>query len=528
MSTSSAIEPLRSPVFRMLWLAWLAANLTMWANDVAAAWLMTTLTDSALMVALVQAASTLPVFLLGLPSGALADIIDRKRFLAATQVWVALIALVLCALALADGLSAPLLLALTFLNGIGMAMRWPVFSAIVPELVPRTQLGPAIALNGVAMNLSRVLGPIVAGSLLAGAGPAAVFALNAALAVFSFTLIMRWKSPRPVRTLPGERFLAAMRVGLQHVMQTPRLRVILLRVFMFFLSSTALTALMPLLARRLGAGAGGFTLLLAATGCGAVFAALVIMPRLRDRVPRDRIVLTCTLVHAACSVTVALVPALWMAVPVVMIAGMAWMSCANTLTVSAQMALPDWVRARGMSIYQMGLMGGSAAGAALWGQVAGLTSVPTGLFAAAACGPLVLLFTRHLRIGDVSHLDHTPVHPGVDPTPAIRFDPDAGPVMVTVEYLIDPAKAQEFVAVMQATRQARLRQGALSWGLFRDIEQDGRYIEYFLDETWTEHLRRLQRFTADDLLLRERRLAFHRGEGPPRVQRYLASEPTDD
>ena len=143
-------------------------------------------------------------------------------------------------------------------------------------------------------------------------------------------------------------------------------------------------------------------------------------------------------------------------------------------------------------------------------------------------GPLVLLFTRHLRIGDVSHLDHTPVHPGVDPTPAIRFDPDAGPVMVTVEYLIDPAKAQEFVAVMQATRQARLRQGALSWGLFRDIEQDGRYIEYFLDETWTEHLRRLQRFTADDLLLRERRLAFHRGEGPPRVQRYLASEPTDD
>src|SRR5512147_1658525 len=177
----------------MLWLAWLAANVTMWMNDVAAAWLMTSLTDSAVLVALVQAASTLPVFVLGLPSGALADIVDRRRYFAVTQLWVASVAVVLCACSIADILSAPLLLALTFANGIGMAMRWPVFAAIVPEVVPREQLSPAIALNGIAMNLSRVIGPVLAGVLLAAFNDALVFAVNAILAAVAFGMILTWK-----------------------------------------------------------------------------------------------------------------------------------------------------------------------------------------------------------------------------------------------------------------------------------------------------------------------------------------------
>jgi len=214
----SSLAPLKGPVFRMLWLAWLAANVTMWMNDVAAAWLMTTLTDSAVMVALVQAASTLPVFVLGLPSGALADIVDRRRYFAVTQLWVASVAVVLCGASLAGALSAPLLLALTFANGIGLAMRWPVFAAIVPEVVPRHELPAALALNGVAMNMSRVIGPVLAGALLAGAGSAAVFALNAALAVVAFVLILRWQSQRKVSALPAgtsnnpvSRFASAVR-----------------------------------------------------------------------------------------------------------------------------------------------------------------------------------------------------------------------------------------------------------------------------------------------------------------------------
>ena len=392
-----ALQPLRLPVFRMLWLAWLAANLTMWMNDVAAAWLMTQLTDSAVMVALVSAASTLPVFLLGLPSGALADIVDRRRWFASTQLWVALVALLLALLALADGITPHLLLLLTFANGIGLAARWPVFAAIVPEIVPAASLSGALALQAMAMNLSRILGPIVAGAVLAASGSAAVFVLNAVLSLLAFVQILRWKSSPRISALPGERFVGAMRVGVQHVAQNPRMRAVLLRVFVFFFLSTALTAMLPLVARRLGGGAGGFTLLMACMGSGAMTAVLA-LPRLRERHSRDRIVGIGSLIVAVMTLVVALAPWLWLAALGMALAGMAWIATANTLTMSAQLALPNWVRARGMSTYQMALMGGSAAGAATWGHLAGWTSVPTALIVSALCGPLVLLAVRRFRL----------------------------------------------------------------------------------------------------------------------------------
>ena len=191
-------------MFRGLWLAWLAANMTMWMNDVAAAWLMTTLTTSPVMVALVQTASTLPVFLLGLPSGAMADIVDRRRYFAATQLWVSVNALLLAGLSLAGALTAPVLLALTFANGVGLALRWPVFSAIVPTIVPRDQMPAALALNGVSMNLSRVVGPVLAGALITAVSPAAVFVLNTLLASVAFVLILRWRSEPRISALPGD------------------------------------------------------------------------------------------------------------------------------------------------------------------------------------------------------------------------------------------------------------------------------------------------------------------------------------
>ena len=204
------------------------------------------------------------------------------------------------------------------------------------------------------------------------------------------------------------------------------------------------------------------------------------------------------------------------------LAGAAWISTANSLTLAAQLALPNWVRARGMSIYQMALMGGSAAGAAVWGQVASLTSVPASLVCASVLGPVLLVATRRWSVGGGEDDDHSPARPGGGaPEPAAPIDPDAGPVMVTVEYFIDPSRAADFNAVMQETRRARLRQGALSWGLFRDASVPGRYIEYFLDESWVEHQRRLERFTIADAGLRERRLAFHQRTAPPVVQRYV-------
>jgi predicted MFS family arabinose efflux permease len=283
---------------------------------------------------------------------------------------------------------------LTFSNGIGLALRWPVFAAIVPQIVSRAELPAALALNGIAMNLSRVVGPMLAGALLAAFSPAAVFVLNTVLAAAAFVLVLRWKNAPRVSALPGERFVGAMRVGFNYAMQSPRLKVILLRIFLFFLQSAALVALLPLVARGLhGGGAGTFTVMLSCLGGGAVVAALF-FPRWRARYGWDQFVLIGTLVHAALSSLIVLVPEIWVALPAMAVLGMAWISVANTLTVSAQVAMPDWVRARGMSIYQMALMGGAAAGSLVWGQVAEWASVRTAVLAAAAFGVLVVLMTR--------------------------------------------------------------------------------------------------------------------------------------
>jgi MFS family permease len=518
-----ALTPLKGAVFRGLWLAWLVANLTMWTHDVAAAWLMTQLTDSAVMVALVQTASTLPVFLLGIASGAMADIVDRRRWFAATQAWVCVTALLLAVLATLDALNAPLLLVLTFVNGIGLAARWPVFSAIVPDVVPKPDLPAALALGGISMNLSRVVGPVIAGGLLAASGPAVVFTLNAVFASIGFWLIWRWKSEPRASALPGERFVGAMRVGLQHVRQSPRMRVVVMRVFLFFLQASALLGLLPLVARHGGGGAAMFTAMMSCLGAGAIVAALQ-FPRWRARFDRDQFVRYGTMLHAVLSTLIVAVPTPWIALPAIALLGAAWISTANTLVMSAQLALPNWVRARGMSICQMALMGGTAIGAGFWGQVAGLSNVPVAVIAAAASGVLLLFLTRRWSVewGGDEDLSPQPARPvaGVN----IDIGPDEGPVMVVVEYLIDPARAAEFTDVMQVSRRARLRQGALSWGLFRDTAVPGRYVEYFVDESWVEHLRRQERFTAADEGLRARRLAFHLLPEPPKVQRYVAAD----
>jgi MFS family permease len=517
-----ALVPLHGRTFRMLWFAWLAANLTMWMNDVAAAWLMTRLTASPVMVALVQTASTLPVFLLGLPSGALADIVDRRRYFAATQLWVSVNALLLAGLSLAGALSANLLLGLTFVNGVGLAMRWPVFAAIVPEVVTREELQPAIALNGIAMNLSRVIGPVLAGTMLAAVSEAFVFVLNALLAGVAFALILTWRSQPRTSTLPGERFVGAVRVGFNFARQSPRLRFVLLRIFLFFLQSTALIALLPLVAKDMhGGGPATFTVMLAFLGGGAIFAALY-FPRWRARWNRDQFVNAGTLAHALLSVLIVYVHTLWIALPAMALVGVAWISVANSLTISAQIALPDWVRARGMAIYQMALMGGAAAGSLLWGQVASWVNVPASVASAALFGIAVVASLRKRTLGVRIDPDFSPAPLINLPEPAVDVANEDGPVMVTVEYFIDPARVAAFTEVMQRTRRARLRQGALSWGLFRDAAVPGRYIEYFVDENFIEHQRRQERFSAFDAGLREERLAFHLGKLPLRVKRYIA------
>lgn len=495
------------------------ANICMWMNDVAAAWLMTSMTTSPIWVALVQTAATLPVFLLGLPSGALADILDRRRYYLFTQAWVAVVAILLSIAILSGAMTPPLLLALLFANGIGLAMRWPVNAAIVPELVPRTQLPSALALNGVAMNASRIIGPLLAGAIIASLGSAFVFVLNAILTAIAGVVILRWKREHVPHPLGRERLLSAMRVGVQYVSQSARLKAVLLRIFIFFLHSTAAMALLPLVARGLeGGGAGTFTLLLASMGSGAIMAA-VFLPRLRQALSRDTVVLYGAGLHSLSTAVVAFAPNIYVAAPAMVVSGAAWIATANSLSVSAQLALPDWVRARGMAMYQMAIMGGSALGAAIWGQVATISTVQISLLVAAISGILFMQLAQR-RVNDRSiEEDLTPSRDFK--VPVATAPPKSGHVLVTLEYRIDPARAADFRILMQESRRSRLRQGALSWELLHDITDPGRFIEQIVDESWTEHLRRFDRVTAADVALRERKLAFHIGETPPVVTRYV-------
>jgi MFS family permease len=295
---------------------------------------------------------------------------------------------------------------------------------------------------------------------------------------------------------------------------------VLLRVFIFFFHSLALIGLLPLLAKGLhGGDAGTFTLLLASMGAGAIIAVLL-LPRLRQAFGRDRIVLGGTIVQSAATAVMAVATSTWVAVPAMLAGGMAWITVANSLSVSAQMGLPNWVRARGMATYQMAIMGSSALGAALWGQVATVGSMQTALFSAAVFGVLLMLLAvRFVRDSTDEEPDMSPAQPGWAKLPSGTPE-HGGHVVTTIEYLIDPARSDAFVAVMEQTRRVRLSEGAIGWALLHDIAEPARFVEQITDESWTEHLRRFHRATAADVALRERRIAFHEGEEPLVVTRY--------
>jgi len=391
--SDSLLEPFRGSGFRYLWLAWLSGNMTMWMHEVTAAWRMTQLTESPVWVAWVQAAGTLPLFVLGLASGALADLLNRRRFLAVAQAWIALVAAVLAVLAGSGALKPGTLLLLCLLNGVGLAFRFPVFSALVPDLVERRLLSSALTLNALAINLTRVLGPIVAGIVLAWQGSAMVFALNAVLSILAGVLI--WRAPIPPHTPPAQRtrLLQAMRDGVRHARASPILRAVLFRAFVFFAQAVALVALLPLVAKGLGANEATYTALLAAMGAGAVLAAMA-LPRLPAMAARNRIIDAGVWLHALATLGAVWAPSAWTLAPALALSGAVWLCVANTLTMSAQLVLPTNLRARGMAIYQMSIMGGSAGGAIVWGVVAEHTSVSSALVVSAVVSVLLLLWTR--------------------------------------------------------------------------------------------------------------------------------------
>jgi MFS family permease len=502
-------------------MASVASNVGTWMHDVGASWFMTELSRSPFMVALMQTATAMPVFLLALPAGALADIVDRRRLLILTQSWMLLTAVVLGVLALAHAVGPWTLLLLTFSLGFGGAMNAPAWQAIVPEVVSREDLPAAVALGGVGMNLARAVGPALGGLIVAAAGPGAVFLLNAVSFLGVILVLFRWQRQPQEVALP-ERLLGAMKAGTRYVRHAPPLQAVLIRAAAFIISGSGLWAMLPLLARRvLGLDAFRYGVLLGCLGVGAVAAAQV-LPRVKGQVLIDPLIAGATLLMATATATLALVRSYPVLCAAMMVAGIGWMTVMSSFNVAAQGASPGWARARTLGFYLLVFQGGMAVGSILWGAVAARAGVPAALLGAAGGQVLGLAAMLRYRLEAAEGLDHTPSAHW--PEPMLPEDPhlEKGPVLVAVEYRIEPARAAEFVHAMQGLQRLRRRDGAIRWGLFHDLARPGRFVETFLVETWAEHLRQHERVTMADREVESRAHAFHLGPEPPAVSHLIA------
>ena len=520
---TSAWSPLHHPLFRALWVATVVSNVGTWMQNVGAAWLMTSLAPSPMMVALVQAATSLPVFLVGLPAGALADVVDRRWLLLWTQGWMLATATVLGMVSLTGIITPWSLLALTFALGLGAALNAPAWQAIVPELVPRADLPAAIALNSIAFNIARAIGPALGGIVVALAGAGTVFLLNAASFLGVMGVLYRWQRAAPLSRWPPEHVVGAMRAGLRYVRYAPPLRAVLVRAGVFMLCGSALWALLPLVARNeLGLTAAGYGLLLGALGAGAVGGA-VLLPRVRQQTTADTLVAGATVVFAVVTLALAYLHDIALLCIVMFVGGAAWMLLMATFNVAVQTAVPEWVRARALAVYLLVFQGGIAAGSALWGTVAARAGLSMALLGAAVglLGGLLAMVRYRLVTGDA--VDLTPSLHWPEPIVTRTLQPEDGPVLVMVEYQIDPVQAEAFVRAMDAVRLERRRDGAMRWGLFSDAAAPSRYVETFLVESWVEHLRQHARVTMGDRAVQERAQAFHIGTTPPVVSHLLSA-----
>jgi MFS family permease len=514
---------LRRPVFRRLWVASLVSGLGTWMQTMGAGWLMAELTQSPAQVALVQAAQALPMFLLALPAGALADIVDRRRQLIDAQVWMFAFTLLLTATTYAGMTGPGWLLAMTFLIGCGAAAMTPAWSASVQELVPRAELQSAVALNGISINVSRALGPALGGLILAWTGTATVFLLNALSFLGVIMALRAWRREPTSADLPAERLLGALRGGYRYARHAPILQRVLLRELAFFPFASAVWALLPLIAREgLAGDARLYGVLFGCIGAGAVAGAFL-LPRITRRVPRDRLVALATLLYAAASGLLAAVGNAYAAAAILLVVGACWLAVVASMQVAVQTALPPWVRARGLALYWAVLMGSMALGSAAWGLVAEHIGISGALGGAAAGLAVMVPISVRARIGGHDDLDLSPSMHWPEPFPAEPPGPDTGPVLVTVEYRIRPENVSRFLKGMRTVRHMRLRDGAAYWQIFRDTEDSQRFVEHFLTESWVEHLRQHARVTVADRDIERRMRALHSGDGPPKVVHYIAA-----
>ncbi len=531
--------PLRSPLFRAIWLASLASNIGSWMHDVGASWLMTSLSKDAQLNALVSAAGSFPMFMLALPAGALADIVDRRKLVIFTQAWATVIAGTLAALTLFGVRSPAVLLVFTLLMALGSSMTGPAWQALLPEMVKRRQLPIAMSLGGVGWNLSRIIGPLLGGAIISvaarvlpdpAAAPGVVFAVNAVSFLAVAGVFLSWKRAPRESDLPPEHFVTAIRTGWRYTRHSPELRAILVRIGAFMTCLVAQFSLLPLYSLQiLGLDAGGYALLLGLFGAAAVGANLI-YPRVRERFSPPQILFGATLCSAFNLLVLAIVPSLFPAKTAsilvhgaMLFGGLGWPLVMQTCNVTLVRSVPDWVRSRAAGMFSLVFMGSSTLGSLFWGGFARQNGIPL-TFASAALGLLIgVVALRKFEVIDPGNADFSASMHWADPVIAFEPAPEDGPVLVTVEYEIAPEEVEPFVSAMQAVRRLRLRDGALRWTLFQDMAEPTLWVETFLVESWNEHLRQHARITHADREVEDFAQAFHRGTQNPRVKHLLAA-----
>ena len=520
--TSSFWSPFRHPIYMWLWIATVVANIGSWMYSAAAGWLMTSLSPSPLLVSLVQVATSLPMFLFALPAGALADIIDKRRFILGLEIVVVGISLVFAALVTANLVSPQTLLLFMFFTSALAALEAPAWQAIVPRLVPKEDLGSAIAANSVGINISRAVGPALAGVIIASFGIAAPFWLDAVSNFGVIAVFLWWRSQEtPSRSLPAERFMSAIQVGFRYARNNRHLRATLFRSIGFFLFASAYWALLPLVARlQLDGGPELYGVLLGAIGAGAVGGAFI-LPKIKVRLGANGLVVAGEIGTAVSLLLFGLSHEPITAVAASLIAGMCWIAVLANLNVSAQVALPDWVRGRGLAMYVTVFFGTMTLGSALWGEVASLSGLPMTHFIAAAGALAAVPLTAHWKLQTAAGLDLTPSMHWPEPAVIGTVENDEGPVMVTVEYRIDPKRRDDFLSAVEKIEYERKRDGAYAWGIFQDTADTGRFVETFFVESWIEHLRQHHRVTNADRLLQQKLQHFLREA--PQVTHFVAA-----
>ena len=516
--------PFRHAAFRLIWSATLLANIGYWMYSAASSWLMTNLDPSPLLVSLVQVATSLPIFLLALPAGALVDLFDRRRFLIAGESLNVVFATAFAAIVWLNWVTPSTLLLFAFLVGAGSAITAPAWQAIVPQLVPAAELPAAEAADSVGINISRAIGPGLGGAITVAYGIVAPFAINALTNLGIVAALLRWREPtREKPRLPPEHFANAIRTGLRHARYNPPLRATLARSTGFFLFASAYWALLPLVARNeVGGGAALYGVLLGAIGAGAVAGAMV-LPRLHAALGSDRLVSLGTVGTALALLLFALAHAAALAVLASLIAGASWIVVVTSLNVSAQVALPDWVRGRGLAMFVTVFYGALALGSALWGQAASSAGVPDALVAAAIGAVVVMPLMRRWTLQTAVGLDLAPSMDWPMPLHTPGIEPDRGPVLILTEYTIDPNQRAAFLQAMTRLARARYRTGAHSWGIFEDPVSAGRFVEAFQTDSWLDHLRQHERVTGADRTVQKAVDRFQL-QGVPKVIRLIAAD----